>query len=156
MNEKLKYPIVNKKILSEDIKKFVKKMDLFSSNNLWCKWSVPALKGFCLFFSRIILIDKNSKTKIAIDHASKMGWINFWLAKYIKINEIIKPNSKLPLSPKNSFGSPRREKLKHKKIIIGINIIIRNNWKFLSGTKKYRITNTEIVVKLSVPFIPSK
>ena len=50
-----------------------------------------------------------------------MGWINFWLAKYIKINEIIKPNSKLPLSPKNSFGSLRKEKLKHKKIIIGIN-----------------------------------
>ena len=34
MNEKLKYPIVNKKILREDIKKFVKKMDLFFLNNL--------------------------------------------------------------------------------------------------------------------------
>ena len=34
MNEKLKYPIVNKKTLSEDIRKFVKKMDLFFSKNL--------------------------------------------------------------------------------------------------------------------------
>ena len=37
MNKKLKYPIVNKIILNEAIKKFVKKKDLFFSNNLWCK-----------------------------------------------------------------------------------------------------------------------
>ena len=47
--------------------------------------------------------------------------------EYIKINEIKNPNNKLPLSPKNSFGRFRREKLKHKKILIGINIIIKNN-----------------------------
>ena len=37
MNKKLKYPTTNKIILNEDIKKFVKKIDLFFSNNLWCK-----------------------------------------------------------------------------------------------------------------------
>ena len=66
------------------------------------------------------------------------------------------PKSKLPLSPRNSFGSLKIEKLKHKKIQIGINIVIKNNWKFLSGTKKYKIANTEIDVKLKVPSIPSK
>ncbi len=37
-----------------------------------------------------------------------------------------------------------------------LNEDIKNNWKFLSGTKKYRIINTETVVKLRVPSIPSK
>jgi hypothetical protein len=36
MNKKLKYPITNKIILNKDIKKFVKKIDLFFSINLWC------------------------------------------------------------------------------------------------------------------------
>ena len=37
MNKKVKYPIMNKMILNEAINKFVKKIDLLSSNNLWCK-----------------------------------------------------------------------------------------------------------------------
>ena len=37
INKKLKYPIINKLILNKDIKRFVKKMDLLFSNNLWCK-----------------------------------------------------------------------------------------------------------------------
>lgn len=37
INEKLKYPIVNKIIFIKVIKKFVKKIDLVLSNNTWCK-----------------------------------------------------------------------------------------------------------------------
>ena len=37
MNKKLKYPIMNKIILNEVIKKFVKKIELLFPNNLWCK-----------------------------------------------------------------------------------------------------------------------
>ena len=109
-----------------------------------------------MFFKRIILIDKNSKTKIDIDHASSMGWTIFWLAKYIRINETIKPNSKLPPSPRNILGSLKSEKLKHKKIPIGIDIIIKNNWIFWSWIKKYKIAKTEIDVKPNAPSIPSK
>ena len=38
------------------------------------------------------------------------------------MNDIIKPNNKLPPSPKNNFGSLRIEKLKNKKKTNGINI----------------------------------
>ena len=138
------------------IEKFVKKTDLVFLNNRWCKWSRPAFKGFCLFFKRMRLIVKNSYTKITIDHASKIGWIKFWLARYIKIKEIINPSSKLPLSPKNILGNLKREKLKHKKIPIGIKMIIKNNWNSWSESKKYKIANTEIDAKLNVPSIPSK
>ena len=85
-----------------------------------------------------------------------MGWTKFLLPKYIKIKETIKPNNKLPLSPKNIFGNLKSEKLKHKKIHIGIIIIIKNNWKVWSGNKKYKIANTEHDEKLNVPSIPSK
>ena len=132
------------------------KIDLFFLNKIWCKWSCPALKGFWLFFNRIKLTDKNSYTKITTDHASNIGWTNFWFAKYIKINEIIKPNNKLPLSPKKSFGSLRIEKLKHKKTPSGNNIVIKNKLKLWFWTKKNKINITQIVVKLNVPSNPSK
>ena len=79
--------------------------------------------------------------------------------------DTINPNSKLPLSPKNNFGSLKNEKLKNKKQIIGIIIVIRKNWTLSSFTKKwvlcskdkkYKIANTEIDVKPSIPSIPSK
>ena len=70
---------------------------------------------------------KNSKTKIAIDHASNIGCVKLRLAKYININETINPINKLPLFPKNILGSLNREKLKNKKILIGINIVNNNN-----------------------------
>ena len=41
--------------------------------------------------------------------------------------KIINPKSKLPLSPRNSFGSLKIEKLKHKKIEIGTDKAIKNN-----------------------------
>ena len=75
-----------------------------------------------------------------------MGWIKFWLAKNIRINEIIKPNSKLPPSPKNSLGRFKKEKLNNRKNPIGIDIIINNKRIFSSEIRKYRIANTEIVV----------
>ena len=95
------------------------------SNNMWCKWSRPAFRRDRLFFKRIILTDKNSKTKIDIDHASKIGCAKFLLAIYIKMNETINPINKLPPSPKNILGSLKTEKLKHKNILIGIIIIIK-------------------------------
>ena len=72
------------------------------------------------------------------------------------MNETINPINKLPPSPKNILGSLKTEKLKHKNILIGIIIIIKNNCKFLYGAKKYSIKKTEIVAKLNVPSIPSK
>ena len=80
----------------------------------------------------------------------------FFFVKYIKRKEVIKPNSRLPLSPKNCFGSLKKEKLKNKKMTIGINKIIKNNRKVWSEIKKYIIENVEIDAKLSVPSIPSK
>ena len=123
---------------------------------MWCKWSRLAIKGSFLFFNLIKLIDKNSKTNNDIDHASKIWWAKFWLAEYINTNDIINPKSKLPLSPKNSFGSLKIEKLKNKKIQIGMDKVIKNNWSFWSETKKYKIANTEIEVKTNVPSAPSK
>ena len=139
-----------------NIKKLVAKIDLVISNNTWCKWSLPATKGFLLFFKRIRFIDKNSYTKIAIDQASNIGWTKLLFARYINVNEIIKPKSKLPLSPKNIFGNLKKEKLKLKKIRIGIIIIIKNNWNSWSGIKKYKIANTEHDVIHNVPSVPSK
>ena len=49
---------------------------------------------------------------------------------------MINPNNKLPPSPKNNLGSPRKEKLKNKKKIIGIIITTKKNWIFCSETKK--------------------
>ena len=102
------------------------------------------------------MIDKNSYTKITIDQASKIGCTKFWFAKNININEIIKPNSKLPLSPRNNFGRLKIEKLKNRKIIIVINKIIIKNLMFWFGAKKSKIIKTDIDVKLKVPSIPSK
>jgi hypothetical protein len=68
----------------------------------------------------------------------------------------MKPNSKLPLSPKNCFGNLKIEKLKNKKMAIGINTVIKNSSMFFSETKKYIIANEEIVVQLNKPSIPSK
>lgn len=72
------------------------------------------------------------------------------------MNDIIKPNIKLPQSPRNSFGKFKIEKLKNKNIPIGIDIVIKNNFNFWSGIKKYKITNTEIEEKPKAPSIPSK
>jgi hypothetical protein len=40
---------------------------------------------------------------------------------------MINPNSRLPLSPKKSFGSFKKEKLKNKKINVGMKIISKNS-----------------------------
>ena len=56
----------------------------------------------------------------------------------------------------NNLGSLKKEKLKNKKIHIGIDIITKNNLIFSSDIKKYKIANVEIVVKPSVPSVPSK
>ena len=109
------------------IKKLVKNIDLVFLNITWWKWSNPDLNIFFFFLNLIKLIDKNSNTKIEIDHASKIGWTNFWLAIYIKTNAIIKPNNKLPLSPKNNFGNLNNEKLKNKNNIKGNKTIVKNN-----------------------------
>ena len=77
-------------------------------------------------------------------------------AQNIRIKEIIKPNSKLPLSPKNNFGSLKRAKLKDIKMNMGINIVIKNNLIFSSDVRKYKIANMDIDVKLNVPSAPSK
>ena len=53
----------------------------------------------------------------------------------INIKDITKPKNRLPLSPKNNFGSLKREKLKHKKINNGTIIIVKN--KFNSSTSGY-------------------
>ena len=147
---------MNKFKLIRIIKKLVIKIDFVLSNSTWCKWSCPALNGFFLIFSRIRFIDKNSNTKIAIDHASIIGWTKFRLAKYINTKEIIKPNSKLPPSSKNSLGNLKKEKLNNIKMNKGIAIIIKKNLKFSSGIKKYKIDNTDNDEKLSVPSNPSK
>ena len=147
---------MKKIIFAKDIKKFVKKIELLFLNKMWCKWSWLGLSNFFLFFKRIKLIAKNSKTKIDTDHASKMGWAILFLPKYIKTNETKNPINKLPPSPKNILGSLKNEKLKNKKKPIGINVIIKNNCKFLSGVKKYSIEKDEIAAKLNVPSIPSK
>ena len=67
----------------------------------------------------------NSYTKIEIENANKIGWANFSIAKYIKMKATKNPINKLPLSPKNNFGSLIIEKLKHKKNNIGNKIIIK-------------------------------
>ena len=89
----------------------VKKTELVFLKNMWCRWSCPALNKYCLFFNRIMLIDKNSYTKIAIDHAIKIGCTLFEFARWIKVKDITNPKSKLPLSPKNNFGRLNKEKL---------------------------------------------
>ena len=66
------------------------------------------------------------------------------------------PRHKLPLSPRNNFGSLNNEKLKHKKINIGINIVIKKSLMLLLGAKKNKINITDNVAKLRVPSIPSK
>ena len=77
---------------------------------------------------------------------------------------MINPNNKLPPSPKNSLGNPRKEKLKNKKKIIGIIIITKKNWIFCSETKKceiwlearkQRITSTETDTQPNKPSTPS-
>ena len=93
---------------------------------------------------------------IDIDQASKIGWTKFCWDKYIRIKETTNPKYKLPLSPKNNLGKLKIEKLKNRKIVIGNKIIIKNNLKFLSGTKKYKINRIDIVKKLRFPSIPSK
>ena len=68
---------------------------------------------------------------------------------------MMNPNSRLPLSPKNSLGNLKSEKLKHKKVHNGIMIIMNkicNSWK----ARKYKMNNTEIDAKLIVPSNPSK
>lgn len=60
INIKLKYPIINREILVKDKIRFVKKIDLFELSSMWCKWSLPALKGLILFIILIKFIDKNS------------------------------------------------------------------------------------------------
>ena len=143
---KQKYPSKKKLKLNIDINKFVKKIECVFFNNKWCKWSWPASNGFLLFFNRIILTDKNSYTNNVTDQANNIGWANFWLAAYIKMNDTIKPNNKLPLSPKKSLGSLKIEKLKNKKTQIGIIIINKNKSRFWSSIKKNRIANTVSVV----------
>ena len=114
-------------IFAKDIKRLVCNFEPVYLNKQWCKWSWPAKKRFFLFFNLIKLIDRNSYTNIEIENASKIGWTNFSCERNIKIKAIIKPNNKLPLSPKNNFGSLNKEKLKHKKINIGIKIVNRKN-----------------------------
>ena len=50
---------------------------------------------------------------------------------------MINPNNKLPPSPKNSLGSPRKEKLKNKKKLMGIIIITKKSWIFCSPNPSY-------------------
>ena len=68
----------------------------------------------------------------------------------------MKSNNRLPLSPKNNFGRLNIEKLKHKKVHKGINIIIKNNLISLSGTRKYKMAIMVIEVKPNTPSSPSK
>ena len=118
--------MVKKLIFIIIIKKLLKNNDLVLLNKVWCKWSNPDLNKPLFLFNLIKLIDKNSNTKIEIDHASKIGWANFSLARYINKNDITKPNNKLPLSPKNNFGNFKKEKLKHKNNNTGNNNIVKN------------------------------
>ena len=59
-NSKLRKPTINKIRFNEVIRKFVKKIELVFLIKIWCKWSLPARKGFWLFFKRIALIERNS------------------------------------------------------------------------------------------------
>ena len=52
------------------------------------------------------------------------------------MKEIIKPNNKLPLSPKNNFGSLKIAKLKNKKRIKSKNIDNKSNLIVSSVIKK--------------------
>ena len=80
---------------------------------------------------------------------------NYFLAK-IKMKEIIKPNNKLPLSPKNNFGSLKIAKLKNKKRIKSKNIDNKSNLIVSSVIKKNKIINTVSEVNPNEPSIPSK
>ena len=140
----------------QKILRFVKIIELVFLNKIWCKWSKLGVKIFFLSFILIIFIDKNSKTKIAILHAINIGCNNFSLAIKISKKEIIKPNNKLPLSPKNNFGSLNILKLKHKNIKIGIKIININNLISSSPIMKYKINNVDNIEIINVPSSPSK
>ena len=98
----------------------------------------------------------NSQTKIEIEKATKIGCTIFCLAIYINVNAIKKPKSKLPLSPKNNLGNLNIERLKHKKISIGIKIVIKNNLTLSLCIKNNKIDKVEIVAKPSMPSKPSK
>ena len=60
-------------------------------------------------------------------------------ARYINKKDIINPNNKLPLSPKNILGRLNKEKLKHKKIHSGIKMIIKNRPICSPDVRKYKI-----------------
>ena len=153
---KLVKPIMNRMILVINIRKLVLNIDLVYLYKWWCRWSCPASNKSFLFFILIKLIDRNSYTKIETENASKIGWANFFTARNIKTKDMINPSNKLPLSPKNIFGSFNIEKLKHKKINNGIKVIIKNSLTFSSGIKKIKMLNTEIVKEVSKPSKPSK
>ena len=87
---------------------------------------------------------------------AKLDELIFFTARNIKTKDMINPSNKLPLSPKNIFGSFNIEKLKHKKINNGIKVIIKNSLTFSSGIKKIKMLNTEIVKEVSKPSKPSK
>ena len=72
------------------------------------------------------------------------------------MKEIIKPNNKLPLSPKNNFGSLKIAKLKNKKRIKSKNIDNKSNLIVSSVIKKNKIINTVSEVNPNEPSIPSK
>ena len=147
---------MNKIIFVMHIIRFVKKIDSVFLINTWCKWSSPATKGSFLFFNLIKLIEVNSYTNIWIDHANNIGWTMLLFARYIRRKDTINPNSKLPLSPKNNFGSLKIAKLKNKKIQRGTNIVIKNIVIVSSEIKKNKIANVEIDIKVRVPSTPSK
>ena len=71
-------------------------------------------------------------------------------------NRISSPEVQVIESNGNNLGILNREKLKHKKILKGINKVIKKILIFSVGDKKYKIVNTEIDVKPSIPSIPSK
>ena len=72
------------------------------------------------------------------------------------MKEIIKPNNKLPLSPKNNFGSLKIAKLKNKKRIKSKNIDNKSNLIVSSVIKKNKIISTVSEVNPNEPSIPSK
>ena len=73
--EKVKYPSMKKIIFITNNIKFVITSEFDLLNNKWWKWSCPGANRFCLFFNRIIFIDKNSYTNIDTDQASNIGWV---------------------------------------------------------------------------------
>ena len=68
----------------------------------------------------------------------------------------MKPIVKLPLSPKNIFGSLNIEKLKKRKIIKVEIMINKYSSMFSSGDKKNKIMRTANEVDVNEPSKPSK